>query len=415
MLNYYVDLSIASGGSGTELDPWGLADWRSSVGSNPTTDSRTYYLKNSCTITDADLDIASNHATHTTTITAWDKTAPPKIVLNRTAAVSYVIVVGGVAVTTFSNLMFQNEKSQVFNSYDIGNCAFENCLFIVNIDDYLVVYIGVTSASYTVTFKGCGFITSASVTPAPAYIKPRSSSSGTINMTIDSCYFEGNASYIFNGEVGKGGIDVNVVYRRSAVYDNDDYTGEWTGTIDSYSGGVGNNNLFNDALASALADTSDYDILQYTQADLTPKAAAAIIDAGNPSLGLVYDLYGNTRSYDPNPNIGAVYSPASPTGRVIDSKIGITQIAKGMISANRSPKQIYFAEGMGSGNLGDDITIAMDGTAEVFVGYSEYTEEGLVLRNQISHQVFSGSETKTIPIASDRSALMNWMDVYVGT
>lgn len=53
----------------------------------------------------------------------------------------------------------------------------------------------------------------------------------------------------------------------------------------------------------------------------------------------------------------------------VEIKVGSTNVTKGTMAAEASPRQLRFGKGRGSGGFGDDITVALSAAGEVFVGY----------------------------------------------
>lgn len=298
MANYYTDLNIStSEATGNNDDPYGFDQFQTII-ANAATENNTYYIKG--------LGIYSSNITihagsKQITITSWIPANPPKFkftdsgfILNGTNPNFATII--------FNKILIQHDESDT----SVAPITFSTIPFDLNLynlfiyqsaDQYCInLSPGSNGAVCEINIKGCSFI---KTTGTNSFLNFNTTSSvGSMVLIIDSCYFEGNAEYLFSisGALGK---TISGTHKYIAIYKNSSFIDYQTGSTGGPSWIDGGSNINASlTLTSALSNVGT-DISLYTLPDdIMPinSISPNLIDVADPSLGLDDDIFGILRT-----------------------------------------------------------------------------------------------------------------------
>jgi len=328
MADIYVDLSLGtSGGAGTSGDPLNGDEFRTHFNATNAThgyssgETRTYHLKGSKTYT-SQFTLPSGNDSDGFTIQKWAGNNPPKIICNLGSPLFNLSVQSGENAQTWNFKKIMSETiaggGQVIKS--LGSNAtvtlnIENSVFTRNISAGIGFVELECGGSFTNTgnIKGCDFTTySSGVLGTVAISAHASTNTSTSNIIVDSCYFEcpNSTGHVFEAR-GTGfpgdGQTADVTYKYCAFYNSNSLAGIGTITQQGPSPMYlsvtdGGNN--DDSRSTATSQKEDIRKALSSLSlpdDIMPNEGSAIIDAGNPSLGLTDDIMDTLR----NPDIGS--------------------------------------------------------------------------------------------------------------
>jgi len=426
MINYYVDLSLGtSGGTGSSSSPWNATEFMNQFNSNtPVAGGQleVYNLKGSYDYTSGQLKWnglsgGPGKQNEGFTLQPWEGEAeiPPRITFSGPNSSTFFgegcyigitsnwftgptqdFTIKGMIIEYARNGGAPPYTSTVsffgggWSSSAVNSINFENCLFLIN-----APYHSSSKGAFhfwdnggfgsdpSISFKGCSL---ASVGSNGGYALAYIDAGSKFLLTeVNTCYYEdpNNSNYAL--VVAGYSHPSSITYSHCAFFNSSNLTA--IGFADDFGGsgsGVaiidGGNNLVNLAGASQITNIRQPISTMTLPDDLYPITGSAIIDAGDPSLGLVTDIFGVTRTYDPNPDIGCAEYVSTP----IPTPSGNGTITNKVLSTNAGVKEKITLPYQGDPNFavfGGVATSSGRNTSQI-----DNTEAGVTAKKGISGQ-----------------------------